>query len=71
MNLSRLILCGINKNGPNIDVQSVCSTELNRPVPQPYIFRWLRYQYETELIWIRQIRQELQQMEVARQWAKS
>jgi hypothetical protein len=28
-------------------------------------------QYENELSWIRQIRQELGQMEAARQWAKS
>ena len=28
-------------------------------------------QYESELSWIRQIRQELGQMEAARQWAKS
>ena len=28
-------------------------------------------QYETELSWIRQIRQELEQMEVNKQWAKS
>ena len=28
-------------------------------------------QYETELSWIRQMRQELEQMEAARQWAKS
>lgn len=28
-------------------------------------------QYETELSWIRQIRRELQEMEAARQWAKS
>ena len=27
--------------------------------------------YETELSWIRQIRQEFQQMEAAHQWAKS
>ena len=45
--------------------------ELDRPVPQPYIFRWLWYQHETELSWIRQVRQELEQMETARQWAKS
>jgi DNA-binding PadR family transcriptional regulator len=28
-------------------------------------------QYETELSWVRQIRKELQEMETARQWAKS
>jgi len=28
-------------------------------------------QYKTELSWIRQIRRELQEMEAARQWAKS
>ena len=31
----------------------------------------VRVQYETELSWIRQICQELEQIESARQWAKS
>ena len=44
--------------------------KLDRPVPQPDIFRWLRCQYETELSWIRQIRQKLQEMEAAHQRAK-
>jgi hypothetical protein len=70
VNLSRLILYGIKKIDRTLISGRYALQKLDRPVPQPYNFRWLRYQYETELSWIRQIRQELQEMEATRQWAK-
>jgi len=42
-----------------------------RSRPGGHDLQELDAQHETELSWIRQIRQELEQMEAARQWVKS
>jgi hypothetical protein len=58
-----------------INLPEQYNTHLFYRITEKYLWNmihknWIN-QYETELSWIRQIRQELGEMEAARQWAKS